>query len=539
METELENFKLVEQIFGRSLTKTLHLPLWSSYISYIRRIHNLNDPTNQSFRTVSQVYDFVLENMGIDIEAGRIWIDYIELLKTAPGVVGGSSWQDMQKMDSLRRAYQRAIAVPHSATLQLWREYDSFEMSHNKVTGRKHLQEKSASYVTARSAITVLLDNLTKGISRTSLPKLPPAAGFDGADEYSRQIALWKKWISYEKDDPLEIREDDRALYNKRVLFLYKNALMALRFWPELWYDAAEWCYQNDLKDEGDEFLKNGTAANPESCLLAFKQSTQAELRTDFEDGEAGLVAKGNAVRAPIDTVLDALYELTNKAKQREERTISMAKEMFAAQQAADDAARSAPDMNSDEEDEDEAAEAAKRQKMRQDALDAQLAGITKASNDVIHGLKKTLSFAWIALMRAMRRVQGKGAPGAAVGGFRDVFSQARKRGKLLSDAYVASALIEHHCYQDPAASKIFERGMKLFPDDEEFALEYIKHLVKLNDSTSKCLALPLNPMFNRTRSSLTLIRRARRVRDHREPSHSEARKCVSRQTAVPVLPRL
>jgi cleavage stimulation factor subunit 3 len=88
--------------------------------------------------------------------------------------------------------------------------------------------------------------------------------------------------------------------------------------------------------------------------------------------------------------------------------------------------------------------------------------------------------------MRAMRRVQGKGAPGAAVGGFRDVFSQARKRGKLLSDAYVASALIEHHCYQDPAASKIFERGMKLFPDDEEFALEYIKHLVKLNDSTSK-----------------------------------------------------
>lgn len=126
-----------------------------------------------------------------------------------------------------------------------------------------------------------------------------------------------------------------------------------------------------------------------------------------------------------------------------------------------------------------------KRQQEKQAALDAQIKGITNAANAEIHMLKRTLSYAWIALMRTMRRVQGKGAPGAAVGGFRGVFGEARKRGKLLSDAYVASALIEHHCYQDPAATKIFERGMKLFPDDENFALEYIKHLVKLNDATN------------------------------------------------------
>jgi cleavage stimulation factor subunit 3 len=338
--------------------------------------------------------------------------------------------------------------------------------------------------MTARSAVSVL-DNITKGVNRTTLPKLPPAAGFDGADEYNRQVQAWKNWIEWEKNDPLEIQADDRDLYNKRVLYLYKNASMALRFWPELWYDAAEWCYQNKLNSDGDGFLKSGTAANPESCLLAFKQAHQAELRTDFEDGEAGVVEKGKAVRTPLITVLDALYDLTTKAKKREEQTVAKAKEIFAAQQAAEEAAR-ASDMNSDDDDEDEANEAARRQKMRQDALDMQLQGITKASNAEIHTLKKTLSYAWIALMRAMRRVQGKGSPGAAVGGFRGVFAEARKRGKLLSDTYIASALIEHHCYQDPAANKIFERGMKLFPDDEEFALEYIKHLIKLNDATSK-----------------------------------------------------
>lgn len=342
--------------------------------------------------------------------------------------------------------------------------------------------------MTARAAVNVL-EGITKGVNRTTLPKLPPAPGFDGAAEYDRQVELWEKWIEWEKSDPLEIKEDDRSLYNSRVLYLYKNALMALRFWPKMWYDAADWCFQNNLEDEGDEFLKNGMEANPESCLLAFSKAHQTELRTELEEGEAGLIKKGEAVREPFTKVLDALYDLLTKAKKREEQTIARAKEAFAAQQAADEAARAASARGSDDDDDDDEASAiAIRLKERQAALDAQLQGITKAANAEIHTLKKTISYAWIALMRAMRRVQGKGSgvPGAKVGGFRGVFTQARKSGKLLSDTYVASALIEHHCYQDPAASKIFERGMKLFADDENFALEYIKHLITLNDATSK-----------------------------------------------------
>jgi hypothetical protein len=45
---------------------------------------------------------------------------------------------------------------------------------------------------------------------------------------------------------------------------------------------------------------------------------------------------------------------------------------------------------------------------------------------------------------------------------------------------------MEYHCYKDPAATKIFERGAKLFPEDENFALEYLKHLLDINDVTSK-----------------------------------------------------
>lgn len=339
--------------------------------------------------------------------------------------------------------------------------------------------------MTARSAINVLDNNITRGVNRTTLPRLPPAPGFDGHDDYANQARLWKNWIQWEKSDPLEVATDDRDLYNQRVLHLYNNAFMALRFWPELWYEAAEWCFENNLTQEGDKFLNDGIEANPESSLLAFRRANQVELRTDFEDGQPGIIAKGKAVREPYMKLLDTIYDLTAQTKKREEYSIARAKEIFEAQKQADEAARNNANGDGDEEDEDELA---KRLQEKENAHNAHLQAISAGHNAQTHVLKKTLTYAWIALMRAMRRVQGKGSPGAELGGFRSVFAEARKKGKLLSEAYVTSALIEHHCYQDPAANKIFERGMKLFPEDEHFALEYIKHLIKLNDSTSEYL---------------------------------------------------
>jgi cleavage stimulation factor subunit 3 len=136
-------------------------------------------------------------------------------------------------------------------------------------------------------------------------------------------------------------------------------------------------------------------------------------------------------------------------------------------------------DENNDDMDEDE------KPKSRKDQLEEQLKGI-KASFDVHRDLlKRIISSVWCAKMRAFRRIQGQGAPKQAKKGFRGVFAESRPRGSLTSDVYVVSALLEHHCYRDHAATKIFERGLKLFPVDEMFALEYIKHLVSVNDLTN------------------------------------------------------
>jgi cleavage stimulation factor subunit 3 len=55
----------------------------------------------------------------------------------------------------------------------------------------------------------------------------------------------------------------------------------------------------------------------------------------------------------------------------------------------------------------------------------------------------------------------------------------------LTSHIYIAQALIEHHCYRNASAAKLFSAGMNLFPDDENLALEFIKHLIDINDITN------------------------------------------------------
>lgn len=319
---------------------------------------------------------------------------------------------------------------------------------------------------------------MTRDLVRTTLPRLPPALGFEGDVEYTRQVELWKNWIQWEKDDNLVLKDEDLKAYRDRILFVYKQALMALQFWPEMWYDAAEFCFSCDMDKEGLEFLTQGIAANPESCLLAFKLADQIELTTANDDtSDPGAKLRMQRVREPYNKVLDSLYELINKARARESQDVK--KIEFRMNNGNADTTT-----NERREDEDEYDSAEIEAKNA--AAQAQIESVKSVVAIQISVLQKTLSFAWVALMRACRRIQGKGMQGERAGGFRTILTEARKRGRITSDVYIQSALIEYHCYKDNTATKIFERGIKLFPEDETFALEYIKHLIAINDVTSK-----------------------------------------------------
>ena len=134
----MHNLKAKEDIFVRVLRNLPNLQLWSAYLDHIRRRNNIEtDTTGDARRIITQAYDVALDNIGLDKDSGYLWQEYIQFLKSRPGHAGGSSWQEQQKMDQLRVAYQRAVKVPTQATQSLWKEYDQFEMGINKATVRK------------------------------------------------------------------------------------------------------------------------------------------------------------------------------------------------------------------------------------------------------------------------------------------------------------------------------------------------------------------------------------------------------------------
>lgn len=135
MESENNELQRLEQIFNRTLLSIPNVQLWSAYLDYIRRRHPLTtDTSGQARLTITKAYDLAFTHVGMDKDSSSLWTDYVQFIKSGPGNVGGTGWQDQQKMDLLRKAYQKAICVPTHALNTLWKEYDQFEMGLNKLT---------------------------------------------------------------------------------------------------------------------------------------------------------------------------------------------------------------------------------------------------------------------------------------------------------------------------------------------------------------------------------------------------------------------
>ena len=48
-----------------------------------------------------------------------------------------TQWDESQKMDAIRKAYQRAVQIPMDNVKRLWEEYQEFENNLNKITVRQ------------------------------------------------------------------------------------------------------------------------------------------------------------------------------------------------------------------------------------------------------------------------------------------------------------------------------------------------------------------------------------------------------------------
>ncbi|XP_035900462.1 protein suppressor of forked [Anopheles stephensi] len=239
-EMKYRNYERVEKLFQRCLVKILNIDLWKLYLTYVKE-------TKAGLSThkekMAQAYDFALEKIGMDLHSFSIWTDYITFLKSVDAL---GSYAENQKITAVRKVYQRAVITPIIGIEHLWKDYIAFEQNINPIISEKMSVERSRDYMNARR-VAKELEIVTKGLNR-NLPAVPPTV----TKEEVKQVELWKKYIAFEKSNPL--RSEDNALVTRRVMFAIEQCLLVLTHHPAVWHQAAQYLDQSSklLVEKGD-----------------------------------------------------------------------------------------------------------------------------------------------------------------------------------------------------------------------------------------------------------------------------------------------
>lgn len=99
-----------------------------------------------------QCYDFAVNAVGHDKDAGEIWTEYIRFVQSAPteNPNGGpeTAAQAATRINDLRKLYRRAVQIPLNNIEKLWMDYHKFEQDTSKQTVR------TISLLFSQSALT-------------------------------------------------------------------------------------------------------------------------------------------------------------------------------------------------------------------------------------------------------------------------------------------------------------------------------------------------------------------------------------------------
>ncbi|CAG9576921.1 unnamed protein product [Danaus chrysippus] len=263
-EMKARNFEKVEKLFQRCLMKILNIELWRLYLNYVKETKCML-PTYKE--KMAQAYDFALDKIGLDIHAYPIWNDYVTFLKAVEAV---GSYAENQKISAVRKVYQRAVITPIIGIETLWKDYIAFEQGINTIIAERMAMERSREYMNARR-VAKELETVTRGLNR-NMPATPPTAD----REEMKQVELWKKYISWERSNPL--RSEDTALVARRVMFAIEQCLLCLAHHPDVWHQAAQFLDHSSklLQEKGDS-----TAARlfSEEAGAVYERATSGPLK--------------------------------------------------------------------------------------------------------------------------------------------------------------------------------------------------------------------------------------------------------------------
>jgi cleavage stimulation factor subunit 3 len=131
-------------------------------------------------------YENAIENIGMTIDSHLIWRDYINYVRNWNEINVGDS---ARKLNTLRRIYQQAIAIPMEQSDDVWNEYEIFEKKNGEEYAETVLPELSKKFLHAKS----IFKERKRCCSCLVFDRLatPPTNSFAEL----QQIEFWNQWI--------------------------------------------------------------------------------------------------------------------------------------------------------------------------------------------------------------------------------------------------------------------------------------------------------------------------------------------------------
>jgi len=452
-ELNRADFQRVVDLFAKCLPITSDVDLCRTYVLYVRRVNDVITGGEKARSTVVLAFDFAVNKCGIDIDSSDLWNDYLDFFKTW---TPGTSWEQQQKNDLIRKLYRRCLIIPNARIESMWSEYTKWE---NEVStpnnASKNIADLSTDYMEARSWNTEW-KNVTGNLIRRRL--VPISAVDDPNDIVKGQLEGWLNWLEFERKNGLNLKESD---LQHRIEYVYKRAVAILPFVPEVWFRYNKFLLQQHEdanKGQCIELLTDGMKLNPTSFLLCFQLAELHERDGNFpkaqevyETSIKVFAEKHGTVQAKIDKINEnsakrAGLEVSNKKEKQE---------------------------NGDDSDsDDDTPEQPVVQYSESEALQ-----IFSLESELLE-LNKSVTFLYIKLMALCKRSQG-------IKEVRAVFKQRKNFKSLGYEFYVENALIEYYSDNKKIADKVFDLAMKSFSSNGGFLYAYLDYLILTNSIES------------------------------------------------------
>ncbi|PIA14492.1 Suf-domain-containing protein, partial [Coemansia reversa NRRL 1564] len=464
LELSRGNKESAESVFNNNLFNVPSIELWQCYLNYVLKANvepNVDEIQQENRATVMDCYKLVIENVGCDREAGRIWIDYISFIESAQA---HAPYEEQQKTDLLRETYQAAVAIPMIRVEDIWKKYDAFENQIDRMSAKQLLSKSSPAYMTARTALREM-NRFWDAIESTKPPYgLPQPPGWTPREV--EHLDAWKKYLEWEVSNPLRL--GDAATLQQRVIHAYDLACMDLRFYPEIWIEFAEYLASLVRHNEALAKLQTASSVLPTSLAVQFAYAEMAERMKQLDICKQTYEHVVRILRQGIESVTTKYSQKLEKLERKLEQPSN--------KKRAIDEAQGAAVSNTDAAE----AETSSETKLRR-SIEQRIARIKARKEAKLEERREAYTLGWIMYLRYTQRSEG-------IDAVRQLLRRPRSEpaGYLTYHLYVAAALMEYHVAKRPGvAAKLFEYYAKTFSDSSEYIMEYMNYLISSGDDTN------------------------------------------------------